>query len=368
MHGLSEYAVEQDAARVKLNQNESASDVPRSLKEAVLDRLRRTAWNRYPPQEAGGLVRALSRRTGHPEAGIMVSNGSNEAIQVLVSAVCRRGDSVMTVEPGFAVHSRTAVLAGARRIETPLGPDLGFEVDAVLRDASEARLIFIASPQNPTGAVFPREAVPPLCRTAGARGGLVVLDEAYFEFDGRTVLDLVPKLGNLVVLRTMSKAFRLAGARLGFLFGPKDLVRDIRKARLPFSLGIFQQAAGEVLLENSGLVRRAAAAVVREREVLFAELEAIPDLRPFPSAANFILFESRRIPGRRLFETLRGRGVLVRHFSTPRLENMIRVTVGTPAENRRFLREIRAACGERTGSSAARDGRESAARKKGSSS
>ncbi|MDW7760374.1 MAG: histidinol-phosphate transaminase [Acidobacteriota bacterium] len=348
VRGLSEYAVEQDAARAKLNQNESATDVPAALKAAVLDRLRRTAWNRYPPQEAGGLVRALSRHTGHPEAGIMVSNGSNEAIQVLASAVCRRGDAVLTAEPGFAVYSRTAVLAGARCIETPLGPDLGFDVEAVFRDAAEARLIFIASPHNPTGAVFPREAVAPLCRAAGAKGGLVVLDEAYFEFCGRTVLDLVPKLGNLVVLRTMSKAFRLAGARLGFLFGPDNLVRDIRKARLPFSLGIFQQAAGEVLLENNGLIRRAAAAVVREREALFAELAVIPDLRPFPSAANFILFESRRVPGRCLFEILRGRGVLVRHFATPRLENMIRVTVGTPAENRRFLREIRAACTNKT--------------------
>ena len=325
--------MEQDAARAKLNQNESASDVPRSLKEAVLDRLRRTAWNRYPPQEAGGLVRALSRHTGHPEAGIMAANGSNEAIQVLVSAVCRRGDAVLT---------------GARQIQTALNPGLGFDVEAVLRDAAAARLVFIASPHNPTGAVFPREAVPPLCRAAGIKGGLVVLDEAYFEFDGRTVLDLVPKFVNLVVLRTMSKAFRLAGARLGCLFGPETLVRDIRKARLPFSLGIFQQAAGEVLLENSGLVLRAAAAVVREREALFEELTAIPDLRPYPSAANFILVESHRVPGRRLFETLRGRGVLVRLFATPRLENMIRVTVGTPAENRQFLREIRAACINKT--------------------
>lgn len=365
VRGLSEYAVEQNAARAKLNQNENPSDVPAALKAAVLERLRRTAWNRYPPQDADGLVRALSRYTGHPESGIMASNGSNEAIQVLVSAVCRRGDAVLTVEPGFAVYSRAAVLTGARRIETPLGPGLGFDVDAVLRDAASARLVFIASPHNPTGAVFPREAVAPLCRAAGAKGGLVVLDEAYFEFDGRTVLDLVPKLGNLVVLRTMSKAFRLAGARIGCLFGPEALVRDIRKARLPFSLGIFQQAAGEVLLENSGLVRRAAAAVVREREALFAELAAIPDLRPFPSAANFILFESRRVPSRRLFEILRGRGVLVRRFATPRLENMIRATVGAPSENRQFLREIRAACGSRAGSSAARDGRGFGARKKG---
>jgi len=347
VRGLPEYAVEQNAARAKLNQNENASDVPAALKAAVLDRLRGTPWNRYPPQDAVGLVRALARYTGHPESGIMAANGSNEAIQVLVSAVCRRGDAVLTVEPGFAVYSRAAALAGTRHIETPLDPDLGFDVEAVLRDAAEARLVFIASPHNPTGAVFPREAVAPLCRAAGAKGGLVIMDEAYFEFYGRTVLDLVPQLQNLVVLRTLSKAFRLAGARIGGLFGPEALVRDIRKARLPFSLGIFQQAAGEVLLENAGLIRSAAAAVVREREALFEELAAIPDLRPFPSAANFILLESRRIPGRRLFEILRGRDVLVRHFATPRLENMIRVTVGTPVENRRFLREIRAACGMR---------------------
>lgn len=364
VRGLPEYAVEQDAAQAKLNQNENASDVPAALKAAVLDRLRGTPWNRYPQQDAGGLVRALARYTGHPESGIMASNGSNEAIQVLTSAVCRRGNAVLTVEPGFAVYSRAAVLAGARRIETPLGRELDFDVEAVLRDAAKARLVFIASPHNPTGAVFPRGAVAPLCRAAGAKGGLVVMDEAYFEFCGRTVLDLVSKFDNLVVLRTLSKAFRLAGARIGCLFGPETLVREIGKARLPFSLGIFQQAAGEVLLENAGLIRRAGEAVVREREALFAELAAIPDLRPFPSAANFILLELRRVPGRRLFETLRDRGVLVRHFATPRLENMIRVTVGAPAENRRFLREIRAACGGRGESSAGRGGR--GIRKKGS--
>ena len=178
VRGLSAYAVKQDSARAKLNQNESASDVPPVLKEAVLDRLRRTAWNRYPPQEAGDLVRAMARYTGHPESGIMAANGSDEAIQVLVSAVCRRGDAVLTVEPGFAVYSRAAVLAGARHIETALDPGLSFDVDAVLRDAAAARLVFIASPHNPTGAVFPREAVPPLCRTAGAKGGLVVLARA----------------------------------------------------------------------------------------------------------------------------------------------------------------------------------------------
>ena len=178
VRGLSEYAVEQDAARAKLNQNESASDVPRFFKEAVLDRLRRTAWNRYPMQEADGLVRALARYTGHPEAGIMVSNGSNEAIQVLASAVCRRGAAVLTVEPGFAVYSRTAVLAVARHIQTALNPALDFDVEAVLRNAAAARLVFIASPHNPTGAVFPREAVTPLCRAAGAKGGLVVLARA----------------------------------------------------------------------------------------------------------------------------------------------------------------------------------------------
>jgi histidinol-phosphate aminotransferase len=179
--------------------------------------------------------------------------------------------------------------------------------------------------------------------------GVFALDEAYFEFYGQTNLPLIRRFENLVIIRTLSKAFGLAAIRLGYLMAEPGLALQIEKAKLPFSVGLFQQTVGPLLLGRRGGIRTQARAIVAAREKVFKALRRIPCIDPVPSQANFILFAVRGTSARGLQQDLHRRGVLIRYFDTPRLQNMLRVTIGRPAENRLFLRQLRAAMKQRRG-------------------
>ena len=341
--GLEAYAVAQDLDCVKLNQNESPDDLPPEVKQAIFARLARIPWNRYPPQDAPELRRRLSDLNGHPAEGILVGNASNELIQAIVSAVCAPGDFLVTVRPGFAVYKRVAAVLGIGVAEAPLRKDFAFDVDGIIARARGAKLVILASPNNPTGTALDIADVEKL---AGALTGMVAIDEAYFEFHGRTARPLIERFENLVVLRTFSKAMGLAGLRLGYLLGRPAVVRDLEKAKLPFSVGALQQAAALEMLDRPDLIERRVRTVIAERDRLVEELRLIPGVVPIPSRANFVLFELTDQPASEIHERLRGDGVLVRRLGGPELENKLRVTVGTAAENGAFLTCLRRACGE----------------------
>lgn len=340
---LEEYTVTQDLDCVKLNQNESPDDLPPEVRRAVLERLGRVRWNRYPDGAAAELIGRLSVYAGFPASGLLVGNGSNELIQTLVSAVCGAGDSLATVTPGFAVYKRVAATLEVGVIEVPLRRDFGFDVGAIIEQARSAKLVFLASPNNPTGTTLDLADVE---KIADSLGGLVVIDEAYFEFHGETAAPLIAARENLVVLRTFSKALGLAGLRLGYLLGPAAVVRELGKAKLPFSVGALQQAVAIEILERRDLIERRVRDIVAERERLTAELKRLPGIVPYPSRANFLLFELGRRAARDVYERLHRQGVLVRPFGGPRLENVLRVTVGTAEENEAFLSRLRLICEE----------------------
>jgi histidinol-phosphate aminotransferase len=268
----------------------------------------------------------------------LIGNGSNELILALVIAVCGRGDSVLTVKPGFSVHKRAAELLSTRLIEVPLRENFLFDVPALIREAEQARLVFLASPNNPTGTALEAEDIR---KIAEKTAGLLAVDEAYYEFCGRTALPLIAKRENVVVLRTFSKAWRLAGARLGYMLGRPDFVQQAAKARLPFSVGLFAQAAAEVMLDHRERVERSARDIITERERVFQELAKMAGIVPVPSLANFILFEAQGRSASDLFRRLREKGILVRVFDDPLLEKHVRVTVGEAGENDIFLSALR---------------------------
>ncbi len=343
---LEEYAVCQDPCPVKLNQNESPLDLPPELKQAALARLSRVPWNRYPAAAAAGLTERLSDYAGFPADGILVGNGSNELIQALITAVCDSGDALVTVSPGFSVYKRVGAAMNVRALEVPLREDFSFDVEAIIERGRAARLVILASPNNPTGTVLGLDDID---RLAGSVAGLVAVDEAYYEFHGQTAVPLIAGRENLVVLRTLSKALGLAGLRLGYLLGGPGIVRDLNKAKLPFSVGILQQAAALEILERKPLVEGLVREIVRERDRLFEEMRRLPGIVPFPSRANFILFESRAVPAADVFRRLIDGGVLIRPFSGPLLENKLRVTVGTAGENSAFLSCLGRICREAGG-------------------
>ncbi|MCR4439893.1 MAG: histidinol-phosphate transaminase [bacterium] len=335
---LSRYEVPQDAQMVKLNQNEFPRDVPDQFKREILARLAAASWQRYPDGEAGALVTAIAAYAGVPAECVLVGNASNELIQTVISATCESGDTIVTVTPGFAVYSRVARILGACVREVPLRADFSCDPEALVAAAHGARLVIFATPNNPTGTWM---AVSDIEELVARVDCLVCVDEAYFEFHGETALPLLRSYSNLVLLRTFSKALRLAGARLGYLLGPPQVVAELAKARLPFSVGILQQIAGEVMLAHRKLLEKEIQEVVCQREELLAVLPSISGVQAVPSRANFVLFRHQAVPAATLFSALRRRGVLVRSFGDA-LSDWLRVTVGTPAENQAFLAALRA--------------------------
>lgn len=330
---LRPYSLCPDRARIKLNQNENPWDAPLEIKQETLRRIAHQSWSRYPDFVPQRLPERLAQHSGWIAEGILAGNGSNELIQALLMATVSEGSRVFISEPTFALYRQISTILGAEVISVPLTVDLGYDVQA-LKDAiesSQPEVIIICSPNNPTGCVISRPDLASLLRAAD---GLVVVDEAYCEFAGETVVPLLEQHSNLVVLRTFSKAMAMAGLRVGYLVAAPELVREISKAVLPYNLNVISQTAAEVAIEMYETKLKPLVDLIRaERDRLFIELGHIVGLCPIRSRANFILVRSSLAPPR-IYQQLLRRHILVRDVSSyPLLQDCFRVSVGTPEEN-----------------------------------
>jgi len=337
--GIAPYRVPTPPHHIKLNQNEHPRELPAAVRRRILARMRDCDWSRYPPFPADGVRKRLARRLRLPIESILLGHGSNELVLSAALATLRRGSRVVVPSPSFPVFERVARICEAKVVRVPLTRDLEYPPERLVRGASQptTRLVFLASPNNPTGtALRPDDAE----RVARATDALVVVDEAYAEFAGRSHRPLVGRLPNLVVIRTFSKAFALAGLRLGFAMGTPEVIGRLEAATLPFSIDRFAQVAAEEVLDRPDDVRAAAAEVRREREKLRRLLAKLPGARVYPSEANFLLV---RLPdGKRAWKGLLARGILVRDVSAgPGLENCLRITIGRPRENTAVAAAIR---------------------------
>ena len=333
------YRVATPAHRIKLNQNECALELPADVRRRILARLRDTDWRRYPAHPADGIRRRLAKRLRHPRAGILLGNGSNEVLLSCVLAAVRPGARVVVASPGYVVFERLATLAEARIRRVPLDEELRFRPDALAREAGRANtaLVLLASPNNPTGSALTPDGILSI---AASTEGLVVIDEAYLEFSRYDARPLLKRAPNLVLTRTFSKAFALAGLRLGYALAAPDVIRRLEAATLPFSVDLFSQIAAEEILDASRIVATRAREIVARRERVRAALAGIPGVTVHPSDANFLLVRFRH--GARTWRALVKRGILVRDVSAqPGLENCLRITVGTPAENDALVRALR---------------------------
>lgn len=335
---LREYGVSQETGLIKLNQNESPYDIPLKIKRKILSRMEAASWNRYPLAVPESFMEKLSAYAGFPSSGICIGNGSNELIQTLVYAFCDTGDRVVVVRPGFSIYKRVCDVMNIPVTEVSLKENFSLDVGAIIARSRGARLLILSSPNNPTGICLPREDAERLSAEVSCP---VIFDEAYHEFSGCSFADFIDEKKPLFVLRTFSKAFRLAGLRLGYLLGTEKNIRQIGKAKLPFSVGLFSQIAGEIIMEHRSFLDKNLRNIIRERERLYGELSKCPGLFPIRSEANFILIRCDGIRRDALFRGLYHKGILVRRFDENGLESMIRVTVGKPEENDIFLKNIR---------------------------
>lgn len=333
------YHSPQVAAEVRLNTNESPFPPPESWRDDLAAELERIDFNRYPDRGAGELRRAIAELHGVAPEEVFCANGSNEVLQCLLLAYGGPGRRALVFEPTYALHSHisrltgTEVVVGTRDRDFTVAED---ELERMLK-AAEPTVTFLCSPNNPTG----RSEPPELVRRAGALApGLVVVDEAYGQFARWSALEA--RRPGLVVVRTFSKTWAMAAARLGYLVGDPEVVTACQAACLPYHLSSLTQAAGLLALRYRREMERRVALVAEERGRLAAALQDAP-VETWPSDANFILFRSRRRDARQLWQALLEQGVLVRDCSDwDGLEGCLRVTVGTPAENDRFLAALEA--------------------------
>lgn len=299
--------------------------------------------NRYPDPRPAALVNALGALYGVAPGAILVTRGSDDAIDLLVRAFCRAGrDAVLVCPPTFGMYAVAARLQGADVVEVPLKRDCNVDAQAIAtaaRAREGVKLVFLCSPNNPTGNVIAPAAVDDLCRALDGHS-VVVVDEAYVEFARHE--GFAGRIGthaNLVLLRTLSKAWGLAGARVGALLGAPELVAILRALAPPYPLPSLATEAALRRLQPAelGAARRRTAAVVKRRETLAEALRALPAVqRVWPSEGNFLL--ARFDDAGAALAACESAGVLVRDFSRqPRLPGCLRITVGTAAENRRLL-------------------------------
>jgi len=333
---LPAYEVPQKA-RIKLNQNESPYDIPAEYKSEILNRLRKISWNRYPVENPQDLKRELSDYTGHPVEGIVVGNGSNELILACMLATCDKGDRVTVIRPGFAIYPYLARILQLKIDKVPLHSDFRFDIKKLLSSVKNSKIAFFATPNNPTGTTIDIDGIEEVLRI---KKSIVVVDEAYYEFHGLTCQRLLDRYKNLLILRTFSKAFGIAGARLGYLLCDPDVAKHMVKAKPPFSVGIFQQVVAEYLLSKKRFILDTVQKIVTEREKVFNRLNSIPWIMPIPSRANFILFWVKNYSSIDFFHRLYKKGILVRRFNDPDLKNFLRVTIGKPEENKEFIKKI----------------------------
>ena len=327
-------------ARIKLDQNESPYDLPPELKAEVWERLQNVPWNRYSELAADSLRTAIARHHGWDEAGVVVSGGSNVLIQAFVAA-CGIGQRVLSVRPTFAVYGEQARLLGAPLTETPLNKVFSLPTAQLLDELKRGPgVFFLANPAAPTGNTFPQGELKALL--GAAPDWTVVFDEAYHQFADTDLLALVGENENAASLRTYSKAFGLGGVRLGYALTNPKLARNIQKLLLPFSVSALQVATGLTVLEHPEYVEARAAEAKQERAFLLAELQKLPNLTVYPSQTNFLLFRVGNAEA--FFSSLLNAGVLVRRQDhLPGLTGCLRVSVGTPEENRAFVMAARRA-------------------------
>lgn len=322
---------------IKLNQNELPYDMDESLKAEWLRRVEALPLHRYPLPQPVRLKKRLAESLGVRPEAIQISNGSNVMIQALILAAGLRG-KVLTLDPTFSVYEIEGKLLGSRIVQVGLGEDFRFPLKAILKTMKAARpgLTFIANPNAPTGNLFPEEELLEVLRRAE---GLVVIDEAYFQFSGKTLLRALKKYRHLAILRTFSKGFGLGGARIGYLVAHPFVSEQVQKILLPYCVSSLSEATALFVLDHARHFEGLVAAILEERDRMFRAMSALKNIRTYPSDANFILFRSKS--AKACFKHLAAKGVLVRDVSNRHsLKNCLRVSVGLPAENDAFLKAL----------------------------
>lgn len=333
------YIAPEVKAVIKMDANENPFAIQEPLKKRLGDKLRLIDFNRYPPAGVPGLRERFAKYYGVTKYMIMPGNGSDELIQILCLAMKGRIKGVLVPVPTFSMYKIIAINTGNRVVEVPLDKKFDLNVEAITARIKNnfPALIFLSSPNSPTGNLFGRGRIETIIKKTP---GVVVIDEAYSAFSGRSLISLVKKFDNVIFLKTLSK-LGMASIRLGFLIGNPDIISQLDKVRLPYNVNSLSQTAAGFFLDNEAEFSKQIKEIVKRRAELYLGLQGIRGIKPYPSRANFIFF-SCAFDTNRIYNKLVTEGISVKNINlAPRMPDCIRVTVGTKKENEAFLKTLR---------------------------
>ena len=325
---------------VKINQNENPFGLPDVVKKEIVEEISNLDWNRYPDRFGEDLSNAIAASLGISADSLLLGNGSNELVYLLADSLVNSSSKVLLPDPMFSLYEKAVRLKNAEVIEIPC--DQNFDIiDSDFEDLieqSQPDLIILTSPNNPTGRVISLKTIEMALRISP---GFVVLDEAYFEFlEGRDGLALLDQYPNLIILRTFSKVLGLAGVRLGYIAAHPQLMQEFYKLRLPFMIDRISSAIGIRVLKETALISERLETLLSNKTMLQSELSKFEDIDFIESSANFILFKTK-LKSATLVQKLAEQGVLIRDMSGySKLENYVRVSVGTAEENKTFVHAL----------------------------
>lgn len=336
---LKAYSAAEMPSGIKLDANESAFDIEGKLRKEFASIAFSIRYNRYPGLNYESLRKSLAEQNGVKPENILTSNGSDELIGCVMQAFTDADDSVIYFDPSFEMYRIIALANKLNPVALPL--DRHFEVDyksfSETAEKTKAKMVFLATPNNPTGNICKKATVMKMIKEFP---GIVVIDEAYCDFSGITYSSAVRKHPNVIILRSFSKSHSMAGIRFGYLIAAREAAEIINCVRLPYNVNIFTTLCAEAALRHGKIFAKNNAEIVRERIRVAAALKKIKGIKPFPSAANFILFWAGARAGA-IHKGLEAKGILIRHFrSGGALEGCLRVSIGRKSENDRFLKTL----------------------------
>ncbi|HYE81375.1 MAG TPA: histidinol-phosphate transaminase [Clostridia bacterium] len=335
---IESYKVEPKLQGIALDKNEIPWSLNERVKEALIGRIRTMEFNRYPDSNCTELKTAVSDYTGVDTGRIAIGNGSDELISVILQAFIDPGDTIAVYSPTFSMYKIYGTICGARIWEYDLDSNFELEPDGFIAGlkAEKPKLVILCNPNNPTGGCLELEEIE---RILEAAPGIVIVDEAYYEFSGVTAVGLLDRYDNLIVLRTLSKALGIAGLRLGYMLACPAAVGYIDRVRAPFNVNAFTQTAAIEVLANADIMAERVEIIKGERDKLAERLSTLKGLQCFESRSNFILM--RTVRAGEIFAGLREAGVHVRSYSDPVLKDCLRVTIGSPEENEKFYEAVK---------------------------
>lgn len=336
---LKPYEVKDFPVRIKLDANESTYSLPEEFQQRLLQEIRGIAFNRYPDPNAVKLKEVISKDLGVGMDQLIIGNGSDELIQSIIIALGEPKGRVLFPVPTFAMYEILSIALGQSPIRVPLNDEWDLDLDLFKRilKKDSPKITFLSFPNNPTGNCFSKKKILEIIDSSQ---GIVVLDEAYYDFSKKTFLAYLKDFKNLIILRSLSK-IGMAGLRVGVMISHKELIGQLVKVKLPYNVNIISQIIARFILIHKKVVDDQVKLIIRQRERLWGEMNKLEGIIPCPTDANFILFKLKG-DANFLWNSLLKSGILIRNLSSMEfLKNCLRVTIGKEEENGEFLEVLK---------------------------